>query len=214
MIDERMSGDAASRAHDALRVSLRLGESAIVLGEVRGSEVSTLYDSMRTGRAGSSILGTMHGDSAKSVFDRVVHTMGLQPEEFQATDFLVTMGTVRERGSQKEVRQLTEFVCTTDVPGRFLDMTNRNNLGKAGSIKRLVSSSSLTTADIRDEINIRGEMRRILAEMGSKDPVFYGPEWIVRANDYLSKQLVAGVRDKDAIILGFRDKVLASMDRE
>jgi hypothetical protein len=191
-----------------------LGESAIVLGEVRGSEVSTLYDSMRTGRAGSSILGTMHGDSAKTVFDRVVHTMGLQPEEFQATDFLVTMGTVKERGSQKETRQITEFVCTTDVPGRFLDMTNKNNLGKAGSIKRLVSSSSITTAEIRDEIRIRAEMRRILADMGSKNPKFYGPQWIIIANDYLSKQLVAGIRDADVIINGFREKVVAALDKE
>jgi type IV secretory pathway ATPase VirB11/archaellum biosynthesis ATPase len=47
-----------------------------------GSEAPTLYDSMRAGRAGSSILGTMHEDSANTVFDRVVHTMGLQPEEF------------------------------------------------------------------------------------------------------------------------------------
>ena len=213
LIDERMTGDASSRAQDALRVSLRLGESAIVLGEVRGSEVSTLYDSMRTGRAGSSILGTMHGDCAKSVFDRVVHTMGLQPEEFQATDFLVTMGTVKERGSQKEVRQITEFVCTTDVPGRFLDMTNRNNLGKAGSIKRLVSSSAITTAEIREEITIRAEMRRILADIGSKDPKFYGPEWIVVANDHLSKQLAAGERDKDAILSGFREKVVSALDK-
>ncbi len=214
LIDDRMTGDASSRAQDALRVSLRLGESAIVLGEVRGSEVSTLYDSMRTGRAGSSILGTMHGDSAKSVFDRVVHTMGLQPEEFQATDFLVTMGTVKERGSQKEMRQITEFVCTTDVPGRFLDMTNRNNLGKAGSIKRLVSSSTMTTADIKEEVSIRAEMRRILADMGSKDAKFYGPEWIVIANDHLSKQLAAGIRDKDAILNGFRERVVSAIDKE
>ena len=209
LIDDRLSGDASSRAQDALRVSLRLGESAIVLGEVRGSEVSTLYDSMRTGRAGSSILGTMHGDSAKTVFDRVVHTMGLQPEEFQATDFLVTMGTVRERGTQKEMRQITEFVCTTDVPGRFLDMTNKNNLGKAGSIKRLTSTSTMTTSDIREEVAIRAEMRKILADAGGKDPKFYGPEWIIAANDHLSRQLASGVRNKDAIIAGFRDRVMA-----
>ena len=213
LIDDRISGDAASRAQDALRVSLRLGESAIVLGEVRGSEVSTLYDSMRTGRAGSSILGTMHGDCAKTVFDRVVHTMGLQPEEFQATDYLVTMGTVRERGTQNENRQMTEFVCTTDVPGRFMDMTNRNNLGKAGSIKRLLASSSMTISDIREEISVRAEMRKILADMGSKDQRFYGPEWIIAANDHLSKQLSSGEKDSAKIVSGFRDKVLAAMDR-
>ncbi|MCL1978592.1 MAG: Flp pilus assembly complex ATPase component TadA, partial [Methanomassiliicoccaceae archaeon] len=70
LIDSRMGGDNLSRADEALRVSLRMGESAIVLGEVRGEEARTMYQSMRTGRAGSSIMGTIHGDSARSVFER------------------------------------------------------------------------------------------------------------------------------------------------
>jgi type IV secretory pathway ATPase VirB11/archaellum biosynthesis ATPase len=94
LVDDRMDGDSLSRANEALRVSLRLGESAIVLGEVRGEEARTLYQSMRTGRAGSSILGTIHGDSARTVYERVVHDMGISPEAFMATDILVTLGVV------------------------------------------------------------------------------------------------------------------------
>ena len=52
LINEKMNGDNQSRADEALRVSLRMGESAIILGEVRGGEAKTLYQSMRTGRAG------------------------------------------------------------------------------------------------------------------------------------------------------------------
>lgn len=214
LIDDRMSGDAASRAQDALRVALRMGESAIVLGEVRGSEVSTLYDSMRTGRAGSSILGTMHGDSAKTVYDRVVHTMGLQPEEFQATDFLVTMGTVRNRGSQRETRHMSEFVCTTDAPGRFLDMTNRNNLARSVPMKRILSVTGMTVSELKDEIEVRGGMRKILADAGMNESRFHGPEWIVAANEYLSRQYGSGVTDKDAILAGFRSLVASAAKKE
>lgn len=56
LVDDRIQGTANSRADEALRVSLRLGESAIVMGEVRGEEAKTLYQSMRAGRAGSAIL--------------------------------------------------------------------------------------------------------------------------------------------------------------
>ena len=56
-------------------------------------------------------------------------------------------------------------------------------------------------------------MRRILADIGSKDPKFYGPEWIVVANDHLSKQLAAGERDKDTILSGFREKVVSALDK-
>ena len=56
LIDDKMGKDRSSRSDEALRLSLRMGESAIVLGEVRGDEARTLYQSMRVGRAGSSIM--------------------------------------------------------------------------------------------------------------------------------------------------------------
>lgn len=100
LINDKIEGDSLSRADEALRVSLRMGESAIVLGEVRGEEAKTLYQSMRAGRAGSSIMGTIHGDSARSVYERVVHDMGIAPEAFMATDLLLTLGSVRDRRSE------------------------------------------------------------------------------------------------------------------
>ena len=110
-LDDRMDGDSLSRANEALRVSLRLGESAIVLGEVRGEEARTLYQSMRTGRAGSSILGTIHGDSARTVYERVVHDMGISPEAFMATDILVTLGSFRDRRTGAQSRRVSEVAA-------------------------------------------------------------------------------------------------------
>ena len=209
LIDDRMNGDARQRAEDALRVSLRLGESAIILGEVRGEEVSALYQSMRTGKAGSSIMGTMHGDSAKSIYERVVHDMGISPEAFSVTDFIVTMGTSKERGSMKESRMVSEIVSTAGRPGRFVDVQGED-IGKSPAVKRIASSSSMRISDITDEISIRADMRSIIAETAAKEgEEFYGPKWIVLANDYLAHQLEAGVRDRTEIVEGFRRRFLS-----
>ena len=213
LIDDRMSGDASSRAKDALRVSLRMGESSIILGEVRGEEVSTLYQSMRTGRAGSSIMGTMHGDSAKSIYDRVVHDLGISPEAFMATDFIVTMGTVKERGSMKEARRISEIMSTSDKAGRFVDM--QGDISKSPAICRMSTGSALSVEDIVDEIMIRADMRRILSETASKKgEEFLGPKWIVFANEYLAHQLGAGSRDRSDIVAGFGKEILKASGQE
>ncbi len=207
LIDDRMSGDAKSRADDALRVSLRLGESAIVLGEVRGDEARTLYQSMRTGKAGSSIMGTMHGDSARSVYERVVHDMGISPEAFMATDFLVTLGMVKERGGFAMNRTLTEMVSTTDTPGEFADVLG-DGLFESPAIRRIMDVSGLTPQDMRDEISIRGQMRGMLAEMSAtRGEDLLGPRWIVMANDHLANMLAAGERDSARIVESFRRRV-------
>ncbi|PIU02513.1 MAG: hypothetical protein COT55_03125, partial [Candidatus Diapherotrites archaeon CG09_land_8_20_14_0_10_32_12] len=49
---------------EALRTALRLGDSAIILGEVRSKEAKVLYEAMRVGAAGNVVMGTIHGDSA------------------------------------------------------------------------------------------------------------------------------------------------------
>lgn len=74
----------------ALRTGLRLGESAIVLGEVRGEEAAVLYEAMRVGASAETVLGTIHGDGAADVRERVVADLGVPESSFAATDLLVT----------------------------------------------------------------------------------------------------------------------------
>ena len=193
LIDERMDGDASKRADEALRVSLRMGESAIILGEVRGEEAKTLYQSMRTGRSGSSIMGTIHGDSAKSVYERVVHDMQIAPEAFMATDFLLTIGTIRERGTMKQTRALFEIVSTSNIAGEFIDISSSEGFFESPAVKRIIKSTQINEKDVLDEIQLRSEMRSFLVEMANvHGDGFYGPEWIALANDHLSKQLSTG----------------------
>lgn len=214
LIDDRMDGTARTRSEDALRVSLRMGESAIILGEVRGEEVSALYQSMRTGKAGSTIMGTMHGESARSIYDRVVHDMGITPEAFQVTDYIVTMGTSRSRGSLKEARTISEIMSTASIPGGFVDMQGPDFMDSP-ALQRIASSSSMSEDDIMDEVFIRAQMRRILVDISSTHgEEFLGPKWIVFANNHLAHNLDMGVRDRNAILGGFRAAVLSAAGTE
>ena len=186
LIDERAGGDQLSRSDEALRVSLRMGESAIVLGEVRGEEARTLYQSMRAGRAGSAIMGTIHGDSAESVYNRVVYDIGIQPEAFMATDVVVTLGTVRDRRTGNLIRRVNELVATGERPGDFVDVSGVDALLSSPVIRRAMQSSQNGRRETAKEIRARSMLRAHLAEIGAKDERFLGPEWILAANDAVS----------------------------
>ncbi len=188
LIDGRMEGDELSKADEALRVSLRMGESAIILGEVRGEEAKTLYQSMRTGRAGSSIMGTIHGDSARTVYERVVHDMNISPEAFMSTEVLVTLGTIRERRTGNQIRRLREVVATGSDPGDFLDITGNDMLFESPVMRRALSTSQLSRSEAMKEIRARGMIRAFLAEMGNQNgDRFFGPEWISMSNEHILK---------------------------
>jgi type IV secretory pathway ATPase VirB11/archaellum biosynthesis ATPase len=204
LIDDRMGGDNLSRADEALRVSLRMGESAIILGEVRGEEARTMYQSMRAGRAGSSIMGTIHGDSAKSVYERVVHDMNIAPEAFMATDILVTLGTIRDRRTGNQIRRVNEVVSTTDMVGEFTDISDTAGLFSSPVMRRVLSSSQMTKADIVKEIRARAVIRSFLADMGKKHgEEYHRPEWIGIANDHVSKSQGKTAED---VLMSFKAK--------
>jgi type IV secretory pathway ATPase VirB11/archaellum biosynthesis ATPase len=204
LIDDRMNGDNLSRADEALRVSLRMGESAIVLGEVRGEEARTMYQSMRAGRAGSSIMGTIHGDSAKSVYERVVHDMGIPPEAFMATDILVTLGTFRDRRTGNQIRKVNEVAATTDKVGEFIDISDSQALFSSPVMSRVLASSRMSRSDISKEIRARAVIRSFLADVGKLHGEEYlGPEWIGLANDHVSRSQGKTAED---VILSFKAK--------
>ena len=186
LVDDRTQGSVSSRSDEALRVSLRLGESAIVMGEVRGEEARTLYQSMRAGRAGSAIMGTVHGDSAASVYQRMVFDMGIPPEAFGATDILVTLGTVRDRRTGNLIRRVNELVATGASPGEFLDASGVDGLLSSPFAERALSSLQMGRRDVVKEIRARSMMRSYLASLGTEDEGFLGPEWILAANEILA----------------------------
>ncbi|MBV0923664.1 Flp pilus assembly complex ATPase component TadA [Halomicroarcula limicola] len=86
------SGDGPSiDAAEALRTALRLGDGALVVGEVRGEEASVLYEAMRVGSGDSAVLGTIHGSGGSAVRERLVADLGVPESAFAATDLVVTL---------------------------------------------------------------------------------------------------------------------------
>lgn len=76
-------------AEEAIRTALRLGDSALIIGEVRSTEAKALYEAMRVGALANTVAGTIHGDSPYGVFDRVVNDLNVPTTSFKATDFIV-----------------------------------------------------------------------------------------------------------------------------
>jgi type IV secretory pathway ATPase VirB11/archaellum biosynthesis ATPase len=101
---QRLAVDTAFTPTAAVRTALRLGEGALVIGEVRGEEARALYEAMRVGAAADAVLGTIHGTGAAAVRERVVSDLGVPPSAFAATEFVVTLGSDHRLHALEEVR--------------------------------------------------------------------------------------------------------------
>ena len=197
-VQSSLGGLGELSADDALRLSLRLGESAIVMGEVRGQEARTLYEAMRAGTAGSSVLGTIHGSSARSVYERVVHDMGIPAKAFSATDIVVVAGLRRPFGSHRSVRRVVEIAeVDKDREGAFRPLMvydeAKDCLVEAGDLRgspRLSAiargwnlSAEQAAQAVRLRSRVREEMVGFARERASQ-PVL-GARWVADANDAL-----------------------------
>ncbi len=214
-VETRLDQSNEEVADQALRVSLRLGESAIVLGEVRGKEAQTLYQSMRTGRAGSSVMGTIHGESARSVYERVVHDMGIPREAFLATDLVLTMGLSRPGGSSRSVRKLVEAAechrSGDDVAFNQLmrpdPATGEHVVDRACNssiVARIAASWDMSIEKAWENIEARTGMREVLLKAARvAGPQFLEPSWVFRCNEFFWNRLDGGERDYSAIVDDF-----------
>ncbi len=167
---------------DALRTALRLGDSALVVGEVRSKEAKVLYEAMRVGAAGNVVMGTIHADSAYSVWDRVVNDLGVPTTSFKATDIVVVARPIRFKGSLKRHRRITEITEIkkhwNDDPSReggLLDLMKydaakdnlelvEDNLKESDLFQKIQKTSGLTINDIWEEIRMRGNAKLYLVE--------------------------------------------------
>ena len=103
---------------DLVRQALRMRPDRIVVGEVRGPEISDLLLALNTGHKGSAT--TIHADEAASVPTRI-EALGLQaglPREaihaqmISAFDVVIQMNSMRE--GIRGVAELARFVRTAD----------------------------------------------------------------------------------------------------
>ena len=150
---------AAGRDVQALRTALRLGDGALVVGEVRGEEASVLYEAMRVGATSEAVLGTVHGDGATAVYERVVEDLGVAPAAFGATDLVVTLEAAP---GGRRVGQIEE-VTGGDRPGfEPLYAVGDGGLSSTGRIQRgnsrvvaALARPGETYGDLRDRLEQR-----------------------------------------------------------
>ena len=96
-------------ADEGIRTSLRLGDSSLIIGEVRSTEALALFEAMRVGALANVVAGTIHGDSPYGVFDRVVNDLGVPRTSFKATDIIPICKMLRSADGLHRYRRITEI---------------------------------------------------------------------------------------------------------
>jgi hypothetical protein len=96
-------------AEEGIRASLRLGDSSLIVGEVRSTEAKALYEAMRVGALANVVAGTIHGASPYGVFDRVVNDLGVPATSFKATDIIAVANPIKSADGLKSWRRLLEI---------------------------------------------------------------------------------------------------------
>ncbi len=190
-------------AEDALRTALRLGDSVLIVGEVRSTEARALYEAMRVGAVGNVVMGTIHGESAYSIWDRVVNDLGVPTTSFKATDFCVVSAPIRFKGSLKRHRRLIEvtevlkdwetdpgkehgFVewMTFDANKDDLDVFKDQLREKSEWLKKVQRMRGLDFEAVWAEIVCRGQTKQYLVDKKNEldIPRLLEAEYAVRAH--------------------------------
>ena len=180
-IQSSLGGFGEMSANDALKIALRLGESALVIGEVRGEEAKTLYEAMRAGTAGSAVLGTFHSNSAEAVYERIVYDMSIPAKSFNATDVVIITNFIRPKGTHKMKRRTTQIaeLDKASTEGTFhnllefdekKDKLEETDVFHYSSqvIGRIAASWGMTLEEAVQNIIARAAIRKIVVDYARK----------------------------------------------
>ena len=162
-----------------LRAALRLGESVLILGEVRGPEARVLFEAMRIGAAGNAVLGTIHGSCPYDTWDRITNDLGVPPTSFKAVDIIVSLRYKEEKGyidKSRRVMEITElrkkWNRNPDEEGAFFDLMRFNehtereefDLENSEIIKDICRRKGISWYEFEELLSIRRRMIDDLVE--------------------------------------------------
>jgi len=196
---------------EALRTALRLGDSAIILGEVRSKEAKVLYEAMRVGAAGNVVMGSIHGDSAYSVWDRVVNDLEVPTTSFKATDIVTVSRPIRFKGSLKRNRRLVQITEVKkhwnndpEEEGGLLDLMDYNakkdslelledNLKDSDLFSKIQKVSGLNMEQIWKEISLIAKTKQYLVDLKRKNNL---PDMLEADNTILANTNLKLIKEK------------------
>jgi archaeal flagellar protein FlaI len=176
-----------------LRTSLRLGDSALIVGEVRSKEATVLYEAMRVGAMSNVVAGTIHADNPYGVYDRVVNDLGVPKGSFKVTDIIIIQNLIKTTsGSSRERRvvQVTEVLKDWEDKPVFQDLLvyspESDQLeptadlleGRSVTLKTIMHNTKgyRNYSDIMRDLTLRGWGKELLLKMtGGREDLLEAP---------------------------------------
>ena len=188
-----------------IRSTLRLGDSAIFVGEVRSKEAVALFEAMRVGAAANVVAGTIHADSPYGVYDRVVNDIGVPKTSFKAIDIIVIVNPVISGLRKfKRILRVTEIRKEWDEDplkeGAFVDLmvynsktdqlevTDELRNGNSDILKRMAGMIKEFAGDwdaVWENIQLRADCKQAIVDLFTSlgDNNVLEADFIVKAND-------------------------------
>ncbi|MBN2422468.1 type II/IV secretion system ATPase subunit [Candidatus Woesearchaeota archaeon] len=207
-------------ATQGIRSTLRMGDSCLIIGEVRSKEARALYEAMRVGALANVVAGTIHGDSPYGVFDRVVNDLEVPRTSFKATDIIVVANPIKSPDGLHKWRRITQITEVTKEWEQdplkekgFIDLMKYNSAtdsleptsalldGESTILKDIAANVKEWAGDwdaVWDNIQLRAKIKeRIVkfAEKTGKKDVMEAP-FVVQANDNFHR-ISERIREKE-----------------
>jgi len=200
-------GSTEMPATEGIRATLRLGDSALIIGEVRSEEAISIYEAMRVGAAANVVAGTIHADSPYGVFDRVVNDIGVPKTSFKATDIIVIAAPVKSADGLKSFRRVVRItevrkdwsddpllerafvdLMVYDVESDQLKPTDALINGDSDILKLIGSNVREYAGNwdaIWQNILLRAELKQKLIDASNKmsRPELLEAEFVIKANE-------------------------------
>ncbi len=173
---------------------------------LHNTEARALYEAMRIGALSNVVAGTIHGESAYGVYDRVVNDLGVPPTSFKATDIIPICKTLRSADGMHRFRRMTEitevrkdwetnplkeggFVNLMEYSGKLDRMKPTETLvnGESEVLNRISSYVKEWSGDwsaVWDNIQLRAKIKQTMVDMADKlkKPELLEAEWVTLSN--------------------------------
>src|SRR3989338_2980108 len=204
-------GTAEVPADEGIRTTLRMGDSGLIIGEVRSTEARALYESMRIGALANIVAGTIHGDSPYGVFDRVTNDLNVPKTSFKATDIIIVANPIRSPDGIHRWRRVTSITEVRKhwendplLENGFVDLmkydpkedkllpTDDLLNGESEILKAIAGSVKEWAGNwdaVWDNILLRAKLKELLVQASKENeaPDLLEADFVVTANDEFHK---------------------------
>ncbi len=186
-----------------LRTTLRLGDSALILGEIRSTEAKVLYEAMRVGAMSNTVAGTIHADDPYGVYDRVVNDLGVPKGSFKVTDLIIIQNQIKTATGLSRKRRVlkvaevdndweekptfTELLVYNAEEDR-LEPTEALLNGESHMLQEIQARSGEHKShdDVLADIRLRGWAKKSLVELVDGNNELLEAEIVQKANTALT----------------------------